>query len=116
MLFSFLSGQTPRVAMIALRPGSQPYPKHLDGVLTDSAFEKSSRLYRQFPTHRRNRSKNLLSRQIESDLVAGTGLGGLSRLFVLLRVLLQNTLAEPVEELFLLRAKLPASSAWNNSM
>ena len=60
-----------------------------------------------FP-HRRC-AHDSLSCQVESDLVACAGLGSLPCLFVLLRVLLEDTLAESIQELLFLRTKLPVT-------
>lgn len=76
-------------------------------ILTDSALEKSSKLYCQLAPLTQTEQHDSLSSQVECHLVSRTGLGSLSRLFMLLRVLLENALSEPIEELFLLRTKLP---------
>lgn len=48
-----------------------------------------------------------LSSQIKRNLIPRTGLGSLTRLLVLLRVLFQNALPKAIKELLFLRAKLP---------
>lgn len=65
----------------------------------------------QLHPHSNQEAEDSLSRQVEPNLLPRMQLRSIPRLFVLLRILFQDTLRQPVKEFLLLFTESPALSA-----